>query len=110
MLVRLIERGSQERQYGDVEVKFMKNAKINGRVCTVLDVTHPVQHKYFEFYKAQIFIDDELQMPIRYAAYLWPETPGGPCPVIEEYTYLNLKLNVGLTDADFDHANPEYRF
>ena len=30
--------------------------------------------------------------------------------VIEEYNYLNLKINVGLTDADFDANNPEYNF
>ncbi len=30
--------------------------------------------------------------------------------LIEAYTYLNMKLNVGLTDADFDIHNPVYRF
>jgi hypothetical protein len=29
---------------------------------------------------------------------------------LEEYTYLNLKLNAGLVDADFDHTNPNYKF
>ena len=39
-----------------------------------------------------------------------PAKAGDPLPVIEEYTYLNLKLNVGLTDKDFDHTNEEYNF
>ncbi len=30
--------------------------------------------------------------------------------LLEEYTYLNLKFNVGLTDWDFDHRNEEYQF
>jgi hypothetical protein len=30
--------------------------------------------------------------------------------LVEEYTYANLKLNVNLTDADFDVRNPQYRF
>ena len=29
---------------------------------------------------------------------------------MEEYTYLNLKLNNGFTDADFDVKNPSYKF
>ena len=49
-------------------------------------------------------------MPIRYAAYGFPPKEGEELPVIEEYTYLNLKLNVGLTDADFDHTNKQYAF
>ena len=26
------------------------------------------------FYKAEVYIDDELNVPIRYVAYLWPKT------------------------------------
>ena len=33
-----------------------------------------------------------------------------PLPVIEEYTYLNVKLNPGLTDHDFNPANRDYGF
>jgi len=43
-------------------------------------------------------------------AYDWPTTPGGEAPLIEEYTYYNVKLNVGLTDLDFDKTNPAYNF
>ena len=66
--------------------------------------------KPFDFHMAQIFIDKELNVPIRYAAYDFPIQAGGPLQVIEEYTYLNLKLNVGLTDKDFDHNNSDYSF
>jgi hypothetical protein len=59
---------------------------------------------------AQVFIDDELKLPVRYCAYLWPQTAGGEPELLEEYTYQNIKVNVGLTDADFDQANPKYSF
>ena len=29
---------------------------------------------------------------------------------MEEYTYLNMKLNVGLSDLDFDIKNSDYNF
>lgn len=114
LIVKLIERGERERKFPECDVRFIKGAKINGRVCTVLEVEHPVQRQHFEFNLAQIFIDDELQIPIRYAAYLWPTEPSERRPdpnlVIEEYTYLNVKINQDLTDADFRRDNPNYNF
>ena len=113
LVVRLIEKGERDRKRGECDVKFYSGAKINGRACTLLQVTHPVERPYFDFHQAQIFIDDELQVPIRYAAYHWPSVPGkklGVEELEEEYTYLNMKINVGLRDADFDWRNPGYQF
>lgn len=107
---RLIEKGERDRKRGECDVIFRKGAKINGRVCTMLEVTHPVPREYFDFHKARIFIDDELNIPIRYAAYNWPAQQGGRPQLTEEYTYTQVKLNVGLTDHDFDPENTDYRF
>lgn len=110
LVLKLIERGQRERQFNDVEVVFKKNAKVNDQVCTVLEIRHPQRRPEYEFYLAQIFIDDQLGVPIRYAAYGWPEGPQAEPPVLEEYTYMQLKINVGLTDADFDPNNANYHF
>ena len=107
---RLIEVGEQDMKYKECEVKYFEDAKINGRPCTCIQVVHPVPRKNFIFHIARIFIDKELGVPIRYAAYDWPEEEGGKPQVIEEYTYLNLKANNGFTDADFDVHNPNYGF
>ena len=109
MIIKLIEKAERDRAAGDCEVVKRPNANINNRSCTLIEVIHPVRQSPFEFYKAQVFIDNELQVPIRYAAYDWPR-PGQKPDLIEEYTYINLKINVGLTDADFDSANSQYRF
>ena len=103
LIAKLIERGERDRHRGECQVEFLKNAKINGRSCTVLQVTHPVPRPYFDFNIATIFIDDELNVPVRYAAYSWPPRPGAKPELIESYTYLNMKVNVGLTDEDFNH-------
>ncbi|MEM7475436.1 MAG: hypothetical protein AAF483_10630, partial [Planctomycetota bacterium] len=34
-----------------------------------MQVTQPTRRPDAEFYQAQIFIDDQLNMPIRYVAY-----------------------------------------
>ena len=110
LLTRLIEVGTEDMKYGECTVTYRKNARVNDRVCTIIEVTHPVPRRNFLFHKALIYVDDQLNVPIRYEAYTWPKTPGGRPVLDEEYTYLNMKVNVGLTDADFDPANPNYHF
>jgi hypothetical protein len=107
---RLIEVAEHDKKYGECEVQFRKGAKVNDRVCTIIEVTHPIPRRNFLFHKAVIYVDDQMNVPIRYEAYSWPKVPGGPPVLDEEYTYVNMKLNVGLTDADFDIHNPSYHF
>ncbi len=110
LVIKLIEKGERDRQRGECDVKFLQGVKVGGRPCTVLTVSHPVERPYFDFHVAEIFIDDEMQVPVRYAAYTWPTSPGGEKELLEEYTYQNIKTNIGLTDQDFDQANPKYNF
>jgi hypothetical protein len=107
---RLIEKGSRDRRLGDCEVRLVDGAKVKDRVCTMLEVKHLDRRPEYEFCVARIFLDNELNMPIRYEAYDWPRSPEGPPELIEEYTYINVRLNVGLSDADFSAENPNYRF
>lgn len=107
LVAKLIERGIRDKKNDPTGAlttsRIIPGAKINGRKCTVIEATHPEKKPWFDFYIARVFIDDELQVPIRYAAYSWPTQPGGK-PLLEEaYTHLNIKLNIGLKDEDFDH-------
>jgi hypothetical protein len=110
MVRRLVEVGKQDMQYGECETKYFQGAKINDRSCTCIQVMHPVPRRNFLFHVARIFVDEELNLPIRYESYDWPKEKGGQPELLEEYTYLNLKLNNGFTDEDFDKNNPNYRF
>lgn len=107
---RLIEVGEHDKQFGECDVKFYQGAKVNGRVCTMIQVTHPIARRNFLFNVARIYLDNQLQLPIRYEAYEWPEKAGDPPVLLEEYTYMNLQINQGFTDADFDVHNPNYHF
>ncbi|MGE0760395.1 MAG: DUF1571 domain-containing protein [Pirellulaceae bacterium] len=110
LIEELLKKGERERQFAESEVKEVEGAKVNGRVCKMIQVIHPVQRPHFEFYKAQIFIDNELQLPIRYASWTWPTEPNGEPVLEEEYTYTDVKVNVGLTDEDFSPDNSAYNF
>jgi hypothetical protein len=107
---RLIEVGERDVRYGECEVNYYAAAKVDHRPCTVIEVVHPVSRDTFRYHVARIFVDDQLKMPIRYESYDWPREPGGAPQLIEEYTYLNLKLNCGFTDEDFSVENPAYGF
>jgi hypothetical protein len=107
---RLVEVAEHDKQFGECEVNFFKDAKVNGRVCTCVQVVHPVPRRNFRFHLARVFIDDEYMIPIRYEAYDWPLEQGGQPVLMEEYTYMNVKINNGFTDADFDPKNAAYKF
>ena len=110
LVTKLIEKGERDKKQGVCGVEFLRGAKVGGRPCTVLSVKHDQKLPCFDFHLAQIFIDEQLNIPVRYCAYEWPKTSGGKPSLLEEYTYQNIKLNVGLTDADFDVNNPKYNF
>jgi hypothetical protein len=106
---RLVEVTDREAKLAECEVKYYRGAKVNDRVTTMIEIVHPVPRREFMSHLARIFVDDELNAPIRYEAYDWPRD-GAPPELIEEYTYLNVKLNNGFTDAEFDIRNPNYHF
>jgi len=110
LVERLIEVAERDAQYGECEVTYYPGAKINDRSCLCIQVTHPVPRRNFMFHIARVFIDEELSLPIRYESYDWPTEPGGPPLLQEQYTYLNLRINNGFTDLDFDIKNPQYGF
>jgi hypothetical protein len=58
-------------------------------------------------YKAQLCIHDALQLPTRVLVWDYED---GQMRLVEEYGYEDIRLNVGLTDRDFDSKNPAYDF
>lgn len=107
---RLVEVGQQDIHFGECEVQYLRGAKLNKRPCTVIQVVHPQSRPEFRFHLARVFVDDELKLPTRYESYAWPQEPDGSPELLEEYTYLDLKLNNGFSDQDFSTENPGYRF
>lgn len=110
MAVRLIKVIRSDLDYDEVEVQFFKNAKVADRVCTRIEVVHPVPRDHLQYHKAMVFVDDEKRLPIGFASFDWPEEEGDQPRLLEEYVFTNVELNVGLTDADFEKDNPNYGF
>jgi len=110
MVKRIIEVLEEDLPHRDVQVTYFKNAKLNGRNCTHFQVVHPVRRQGIRYHMARVLVDNELQVPVYFASYDWPQREGGKPVLLEEYIYSNVRLNVGLTDKDFDRSNPDYGF
>ena len=103
-------RWDHELHPGESVLTFHPQAKVGERACLMVESVHPKPGPGFLFHKVKFYVDRELGLPIRFEAYDWPKHPGDEPELVEEYTYVNLKLNVGLKDRDFDPANRLYSF
>ena len=108
---KLVEVGEKDVKFGECTINYYEGIKTTeGRECTMIEVMHPVPRKNFLFYVARILVDNEYNIPIRYESYEWPTEKEPELSLIEIYDYQKLRLNVGLTDEDFDIKNPKYNF
>ncbi len=117
LLVKLIEKGERDRKLGPASIRITENVPLGTKPCRLMEVIHESptatiddQTIAFEFFLAQIYIDIDLMVPLKYASYSWPKTANAPPELLESYTYQDLVLNVGLGESDFDPKNPAYGF
>lgn len=100
------ERG---RNAKNMEVKF-GSEKVGSVDCDVVEVKRLKPEDGFKFSLTRVFFDKQTKLPIRAIEYGWPAKNGEKAPLLEDYTYSDLKTNVHLTDADFDPKNRNYGF
>lgn len=110
MASHIIEQWNYESKFGECEVKYYPNAKLGERTCKVIESSHPVPRRQFAFHITRLYIDKETELPIRVEQYGFPQQQGQAPPLLEVYTYSNVRTNLGLTDIDFDPNNPNYGF
>jgi hypothetical protein len=104
-MIDVLERHRRADAEGtNTRAERISGARINRRPCTVIRVTHPRRQKGLEFHLANVFVDDELHAPVRVDFSDWPKNAGNPPPLIAEYTYTDLQLNVNLPDAAFTRS------
>ncbi len=99
-----------ELKPGESQAIFHPNIMVGDRPCVMVESIHAKQDPRYMFHKVKFFVDRELGLPIRFEAFDWPKKPGVAPELVEEYTYMNLKVNVGLKDRDFDPKNSQYAY
>jgi hypothetical protein len=73
--------------------------------CTRVEIIHPDNSgKQFLYYRNLVYFDQQTHLPIRVENYDWPKPGGDPNgALVGSYSYAGLRLNVGLSEATFDH-------
>jgi hypothetical protein len=88
---------------GQVTVTFADYA-FQKRPCTRMELTHHAFNAQLYCHRCVVYFDKALKLPVRVEVYDWPAPKGNPQgELLECYSYVNLKFNVGLTDADFEN-------
>ena len=106
----VVDQWVRETAYGEVTAQLFPDATLDGVACRVIEATHPTRRREFAFHKTRLFIAKETGVPFAVQQLGWPQAAGQKPPVLEDYRYRDLRLNAGLTAADFDPQNPAYEF
>ena len=111
---QLIQRGEAVKDPRRVRVVMYSHARINDRQCSLAEITYPVNEPDAVAYLARVFVDKQWHFPIRVEVYRLrrdrdPQA-GAALELVECYTYIELTLNRGYTDADFSVNDPQYKF
>lgn len=90
-----------ERKLNRTQVKTTE-ANFDMRHCLRIETTHPDRRQEFYSYRSVLYLDKENKVPVRSECYDWPRADGpADGELLEMYSFLDLRLNVGLTDKDF---------
>ena len=74
------------------------------RRCTRVETVHVENpNNQFLFARTVVYFDKETHLPIRVECYGWPKQAGEAGELAEVFSYVNLRLNVGLGDEVFNH-------
>jgi hypothetical protein len=116
-LVRLIEMAmamwevdKREADPAQVDVRFFHDVKVGTANCQEVQITHHQQRPKIGYQIGRVYVDNQTGFPIQAEVYGWPEQSGEEAPLLEKYTYTDIKTNVGLTSRDFDPQNADYHF
>jgi hypothetical protein len=91
-----------ERTWGKTVVRIA-DANFHGRPCVYIETTHPDRSAgNFYGYRCVLCLDQDTRLPVYSAAYDWPHAGGDPGgDLLEAYSYLDLRCNVGLDEKAF---------
>lgn len=110
LAAKMMEQWLDETAIEGMSVGYFPNARIEEISCKAIETKHPVRQKGTKFHISRLYLDAQTKYPIRVQQFDFPAAAGGEPPLVEDYLYSNLAMNVGLADLDFSTKNPNYGF
>jgi hypothetical protein len=102
MINRFVTAWEKERKLNVTKVR-MGDYEFNKRKCTRVETTQLENpDKQFLFQRTVVYFDKEYHLPIRVECYDWPTKEGEAGELAEMFSYVNLRLNVGVPDDVFN--------
>ncbi len=100
---RAMKKNPLDGKFTDLGVQTVHGAKSH---CFESELNKAGDPKYYG-YKAHICVNLKTNLPNK--IQIW-DKEDGKVRLVESYSYENTKLNVPLTDEDFNHKNKNYNF
>lgn len=102
LIERIARSYELERRLGPSQVRMsLREYSFQQRPCIGLETVRLVNNGQFYCCRTLVLFDKEMKLPIRFEAYDWPSAGNAAGDLLESYSYIDLKFNVGLTDAAF---------
>ena len=103
LIERFAKRWEGERDPALTQVRIA-DYEYNKRPCTRVETVHPTNPGgRFAYARSVVYFDKETRLPVRVETYDYPRTAGDPGQPQEVASYVNVRLNVGVGDAVFNH-------
>jgi hypothetical protein len=103
MLHTIVPQFELALSHGELKAEYLGKMDVAGRKVFGIKRTLPKRDCY-PCHQLVVFIDCELLIPVGTDSYMWDGQ------LDSKYRYNDCKLNVGLSDQDFDKKNPAYNF
>jgi hypothetical protein len=110
LLGGVVRQWEAETKFGEIDVRYYNNAKLQDVECVVIETSHPRPRREFRCHLTRLYLDKNANLPVRVERFDFPAREGAKPPLIEEYTYTQIRPNIGLKDFDFDRRNTNYSF
>jgi outer membrane lipoprotein-sorting protein len=103
-IINLIESNfKRAREKGLDAIQFIGDDRIAERDVWILEGRFP-ENQGFYAHRVIVSIDKTMTLPVKISIFDWSDA------LVEEYVFRDLKVNVGITENDFNPGNPDYNF
>lgn len=99
----IVENYNRAKLKNEGKFEFVDKTVLYEREVLMFNAKFPKDKNYYGR-KVNVYFDTKNFLPIKIEVYGWNNE------FLEEYIYKQLKLNIGLSEIDFDVNNPEYGY
>jgi hypothetical protein len=102
IIEQTIKHFELEKRLGKTEVKIAEY-DYNNRRCIRIENIRTERRPELYSYRSILYLDKESKLPVRNENYDWPRAGGSPDgDLIEMFSFVDLRFNVGLSEATFN--------